>query len=270
MFCPNCGKDCGSAKFCPECGEKLQQVAKKDAVWQVGMPCPNCGGTKLDGNNCLFCGAQLVLDLNNGNLDPHDSYEIPTKELATCMDKIRLEHNAVVIKKQIIIRNYGYRIPYEQLTEVRLLRPSTEQDMHGYGRLTIRHEGNKYKPIEDNRLDKTSIMIDFSTELLVYHIFCVLRLFAPSSTKFSIREVTPLSPDTEQIISEVDMDECFAQYNPYRGKAVSMLLKTARIMPQEAKLLIDKAFDLRQEKLYKEDPSIAIRDLNRIIQKTEE
>ena len=26
MFCPNCGKDCGDAKFCSECGQKLQNT----------------------------------------------------------------------------------------------------------------------------------------------------------------------------------------------------------------------------------------------------
>lgn len=26
MFCPNCGKDCGNAKFCPECGTNLQGI----------------------------------------------------------------------------------------------------------------------------------------------------------------------------------------------------------------------------------------------------
>ena len=26
MFCPNCGKDCGSAKFCPECGNNLSET----------------------------------------------------------------------------------------------------------------------------------------------------------------------------------------------------------------------------------------------------
>ena len=26
MFCPNCGKNCGNAKFCPECGTPLQDI----------------------------------------------------------------------------------------------------------------------------------------------------------------------------------------------------------------------------------------------------
>ena len=66
MFCPNCGKDCADANFCPKCGTQLQQAVSPavQSVWQVGMPCPHCGGTKLDGNNCAFCGAQLLANIS--------------------------------------------------------------------------------------------------------------------------------------------------------------------------------------------------------------
>jgi hypothetical protein len=29
MFCPNCGQDCGDAKFCSECGQNLRKCSKK-------------------------------------------------------------------------------------------------------------------------------------------------------------------------------------------------------------------------------------------------
>ena len=65
MFCPNCGKDCGSAKFCASCGTKVQQVVEsksQTSEWKIGMPCPHCGGLRLNGNHCAFCGVQLLLN----------------------------------------------------------------------------------------------------------------------------------------------------------------------------------------------------------------
>ena len=32
MFCPNCGKDCGEFKFCPECGTQVRLAESNDTV----------------------------------------------------------------------------------------------------------------------------------------------------------------------------------------------------------------------------------------------
>ena len=58
MFCPNCGNNCGDARFCPSCGTKLQQVAApavQSGEWKVGMPCPHCGGTGYVGSQMCSC-----------------------------------------------------------------------------------------------------------------------------------------------------------------------------------------------------------------------
>ena len=48
MICPNCGKKTAKGKFCMECGEKLQAV------------CPNCGKEVTTGAKfCLECGTRL-------------------------------------------------------------------------------------------------------------------------------------------------------------------------------------------------------------------
>lgn len=60
MFCPNCGNDCGSAKFCVRCGTEIGQEVKETETWSAGMPCPHCGGTVLDGPKCAFCGVNLL------------------------------------------------------------------------------------------------------------------------------------------------------------------------------------------------------------------
>ena len=42
MFCPNCGKDCGDAKFCPECGQDLRSI-NEAAVREAKIPEPPIG-----------------------------------------------------------------------------------------------------------------------------------------------------------------------------------------------------------------------------------
>ena len=58
MFCPNCGKDCGEFKFCPECGRVLQdnganQMAenrKKQMQAEGEVYCPKCLSRKYTAN----------------------------------------------------------------------------------------------------------------------------------------------------------------------------------------------------------------------------
>lgn len=38
MFCPNCGKDCGNAKFCPECGTNLQDIDPQIDIMSKAEP----------------------------------------------------------------------------------------------------------------------------------------------------------------------------------------------------------------------------------------
>ena len=51
--CPNCGADVkANAKFCPECGKKIEQESKK---------CPNCGAeVKANAKFCPECGKKLT------------------------------------------------------------------------------------------------------------------------------------------------------------------------------------------------------------------
>ena len=73
MFCPNCGQDCGDAKFCTGCGTQLQQATAQKLqknAWTVGTPCPYCGGVGLNGNCCAFCGVQLLENTQNASQPP--------------------------------------------------------------------------------------------------------------------------------------------------------------------------------------------------------
>ena len=86
MYCPNCGNDCGDARFCVKCGTELSREEKKTEAWTVGMPCPHCGGTQLDGRSCAFCGAQLVMNIGSETIH---------KEEKTPLSKINLDEYCV-------------------------------------------------------------------------------------------------------------------------------------------------------------------------------
>lgn len=48
--CPNCGAAVGSAKFCPECGTKIQRAP---------ATCPSCGAEAKGAKFCPECGTKL-------------------------------------------------------------------------------------------------------------------------------------------------------------------------------------------------------------------
>ncbi|MCF0136297.1 MAG: zinc ribbon domain-containing protein, partial [Lachnospiraceae bacterium] len=53
--CPTCGRTLpAKAKFCLECGTKIEQVAENEMI------CPVCGKKTPKGKFCMECGALLA------------------------------------------------------------------------------------------------------------------------------------------------------------------------------------------------------------------
>ena len=64
--CPTCGKELPeNAKFCLECGTKIEQLAENEMI------CPSCGKKTPKGKFCMECGAPLV------NKCPNCGAEVP-------------------------------------------------------------------------------------------------------------------------------------------------------------------------------------------------
>ena len=55
ILCPGCGAQIPEgAKFCMECGTKIEQLAPNEMI------CPSCGKKTMKGKFCMECGAPLV------------------------------------------------------------------------------------------------------------------------------------------------------------------------------------------------------------------
>lgn len=62
--CPNCGKELPeNAKFCLECGTKIEQLAPNEMI------CPSCGKKTPKGKFCMECGAPLAKKCPNCGTD---------------------------------------------------------------------------------------------------------------------------------------------------------------------------------------------------------
>ncbi|TMC55746.1 MAG: hypothetical protein E6J26_07760 [Chloroflexi bacterium] len=53
--CPQCGADTQGAKFCPECGTKIEQ-----AVASAPTNCRSCGAELKGAKFCPECGTKAV------------------------------------------------------------------------------------------------------------------------------------------------------------------------------------------------------------------
>lgn len=273
MFCPNCGNDCKDAKFCIKCGTKIQfeEVTQSpNAVWSVGMPCPHCGGTKLDGNNCAFCGAQLIDPSQQSQRTDteEDSYELPVGKYRVLAwgEAFKLENKGIYLKVLRGFRKCETRIRYDQICKVRYVRSGTVE--RGSGEIAFRYTENKDIPFglcTQRYLDKHCISFFEAEDLLYYHIFCVLKTLAPPSAEFILQSRAGDTDYLESIAAEVDLDDYFERFSPYREPAVELLCKATRVTKKEAVILIDNAFDVRQKAQYAAEPMLAVRDLNRII-----
>ena len=254
MFCPNCGKDCGSAKFCPECGQKLQgkpEKEQKSSVWSVGMPCPHCGGTRLDGGCCAFCGAQLVL---NEEINPNaedDSFVLP--ELNVGLNEVvdLNEGSFTHLQYAMFSRKCdAYVVPYAQIESITYSRKDSDRN----SLIIVDKSGTRTTKISP--LDKAEI---------VYQLFCFLKTVIPSSAEIIVEE-NYLSDDvSDKWMKRFDTDIFFATYNPYQKRARKKIMELTGLTVPKADFIAAKVICGRQIALYEANPSLAIRDLNRVI-----
>ena len=273
MFCPNCGHDCGDFKFCPSCGNKLPEKAATPTVkpvWQAGMPCPHCGGTQLDGNNCSYCGALLVVDMpkeaqEKGNLD------IPCGEYKAILSSITLYEKDFLVETEHGLfkkRRIRTQIAYDEITSVIYCQSRDPFDI-----ILFRSKDTQSIPIpEPMNFIRDDIAVSVPRENWIFqHIFYMLKAVAPDVAEFAVvscdgPKSRAIAEDVEKVLARIDPDRYFEKHAPFRDAAVEDLRERMDVPKNVAQAVIDRIFDERQKERYDADPNAAIRDLNQILE----
>lgn len=230
MFCPNCGNDCADAKFCASCGTKLDFDG-------TGRPFADC-----------------------------DCFTLPEGIFKGFGSYIKLEKAALEVHNQWAFFKRKVRIPYDQITEILYVRPPRGLLTNGY--LILRSESTSTKAIptgKSRRDDGMAVAFGYMQDPVFYHVFCFLRTVAPAKARFSMEVPQETTPNVDSWVQSSDMDAFFERYNPYREQAMAVLCGKGKMNLTGATEIIHRAFDLRQEKLYRQAPTTAIRDLNCVI-----
>ena len=274
MFCHNCGKDCGDFKFCPHCGTQVkidEAQTAVEAVWAVGKPCPQCGGTEISNGRCAFCGVQLVVESpKHHGLDLEEvSSEIPCGTYDGVTSSLTLYEQACVVRTTILFfKKYETQIRYDQITAVTYVRSMFSSFSTGH--LLFRWAGNKNVPIPANNnfaADATTVSTSTGIDTLFYHIYYMLKAVAPKTAEFKM-VIPPVDiPDLDMLAAQIDLDSYFERFAPYRSQAVEEMCKRHGVSKDAATALVNKVFDARQKEIYEKNPMEAIWDLNLIVKR---
>lgn len=251
--------DCRETRGCSSCGTKLQQTAvpaAQSSEWKVGIPCPNCGGTKLDGGCCAFCGAQLVLNATINVDNEEDSFVLP-RIYNTLGDSIDLEENSFIYRKRPLFskKYHAHEIMYAQIEAVTYFRK--DKDQNG---VIIEYNAEGLQKLEISPYRNTEIL---------YQLFCYLKTVAPSSVVFKVDEQYLSSDVEDKWRRRFDTEIFFNMYNPYQKRARKKIQELTGLPTREACSIAAKVICERQNELYSVNPSMAIRDLNRAIREHE-
>lgn len=231
MFCPNCGNNCGDAKFCSNCGTALKAVSAQS--------------TKAEDGNFDF---------------PYGTYR-------GFVSSVALYDTSLEVSRRPVLKKFTTKIPYSQLTAVQFHRQVDINNNSAY--LIVRGEENKHIPMPNEAElwnEKTMVMTTPVTDVLFFHIFCALKTLVPSTVEFS-RVAPAENMITDVNVSEEILDALFARHTPFREDAVEALCTRTGMKRKIAVIVIDRAFDARQTEIYEANPREAIRDLNIVVDK---
>lgn len=267
MFCPNCGRDCADANFCPQCGEKTQKHV--DAAF-----CPKCGINCGNAKFCPQCGKKLKKSVKDALPEEQKVWKIPLGAYKGYQSHIELGPDWLEIRNGNATRTMKIpcttRIPYDQLVGVSYHRSRYLGLDAGF--MAVRWRDNQHLPIPTKwRMahdDLTSVWVLPDENLLFYHICCFLYTFVdptsgePPEYAYQKKGSTKPSPR--------DLQPYYDKHKPYRQDAIAALCEDVGIQPNEARCLIDVYFDRQQQKEYAADPQVALRDLNKILHTPED
>ena len=212
MFCPNCGKDCGDAKFCSECGQDLRS-ANEVAAMDSKIPEPPVGiyenhdrdYVEMDATSITFCRNPLL-----GK---------------TTKRTIRYDQIEAVSFAQAVKLRWG-------------------------GFLSIQKRGGSSKPkstVQDAVADETSITFSWKQNDDFLKVFDFLKVYADTAIKD--HQVIPSATMTQKMNRSDTQKNGFALVNASSGNSsaddsCAMWQDYKRMMNPEKAALEDKKEEL--------------------------
>ena len=242
MFCPNCGNDCGTAKFCVKCGTQLQMAVLQKLPFQDVQQKSESQKTLVafPANSSYIGTRKTYLDVNGSSI--------------TVSPTLGYAHRT--------------QIPFKQLVAVVYMRPSRRGFLMRNGVLVFRDEANKDIPIPDCRgmeRDHLAVIVPPDKGTVFYHVFQVLKTVAPSTARFEIISPEVKTRTNDKTIQKADMDFFWNRYAPFREQAAKAIQAKYKIGYEIATALVEREFDTRQKDLYAADPQNAVIDLDLVV-----
>ena len=228
MFCPNCGNDCTTMKFCPMCGTKVPEVetVKKEQ---------------------------------------EDSYEIPYQNMyvSDARAHMNIAKSFVSITKKGFFKKIETQIPYEKLRRVRYHRNELLRDSISFywDDMAVTDSGKENViTLDFGGSEGFFEYPSFPDKLQIFYMFKVLAPHVELETSFAEQHNLIL-----ERFSYIDnLDDYYSRFSPLRNQAVSAIMKEHGLLKKDAKDLIDTLFIKHLKELYQSDPLLAVRDYHRI------
>lgn len=272
MVCPKCGRDCGSDLYCEPCREQIKPLVKygERLIQRNTMVCPCCGAREAIGNVCAYCDSPLPQEIYRATADEGIN-EVPVGTCDRQVNSFTLRKSEIVIE---VNRKEGKRvvtrIPFHMLSSVLYIRPNTKRD-NSVGYMVFRWEGNKDVPlpeltVEGLEKDNTTLRTVHDCDTIFFHLYCylwtkkpdaVFRLFAPNANKAGL----------EEFAQTVGTDAYYERFTPFRTLAALRMAQEHGIPYNKARNILDRTFDARLLQAYAECPSLAARDMIRVMER---
>lgn len=238
MFCPNCGKDCGDAKFCSECGQALRST-NEVAAMDAKIPEPPVG--RYEGT----------------------------------FGYVELGQKAVTIHKKILFKTVEREIPYQDLVNIAYQKATGLGT--GFLAIREKKDRLLPIATSQNAAsDETALCFGSTANDAFYGIYQYLMNFVelisldspiepPTFAQIDNSEVEVKVEEAIPVSQDIDMEFYFQKYHPYRGEAIKAVRRDTGMSLRQAKDMVDEVFDKRQKELYATSTDAALRDLKRIV-----
>jgi len=216
MFCPNCGKDCGSAKFCTRCGNNLSETT----VVRSGE-----GGTLM--------------------MPPIGIYKGLWRSLELTKDSVIVSRFGIPFNKTRIV------IPYCEIQYVTFMQ-TTKNRLCGFLSIRTRQDRDPLITNFDNaERDKMSVSFNWTHENAILRAFRFLSDCATYNRAYWLdQKRNSLPPEILKRAQTKYELTYYKQYYPDKQKAILAIQTDTGLDDASAQMVIDHVFEVFSNEIF--------------------